>query len=119
MSDTFRPRLFVLPQSERHDSYHERASRAIILEPQPRAREQIVDVWRRRGLQNQPAACERVREGDTPRVQGLTRKRAQRGGERRVRDLGPSRLAVLRIADDRPATRGQVDADLMAAPRAE
>ena len=45
----------------------------------------------------------------------LTRKRTQRGGDARVFDLGPSRLSIHRIADNRPAARGQVDANLMRA----
>ena len=52
---------------------------------------------------------------DPPRVQRLPRKRPQPFGEQRVDDLRTARLAVRRIADDRPAARREVHANLMRA----
>jgi hypothetical protein len=53
--------------------------------------------------------------GDPPGVERLARKDARRRGEPRVRDLRPTGFAVYRIADDRPAARREVHADLMRA----
>src|SRR5262245_59922117 len=55
-----------------------------------------------------------MHEGDAPGMQRLARKRLQRRRERRIVDLRPSRLAVLRVADDRPAVRRKMDANLVA-----
>ena len=54
-------------------------------------------------------------ESDPPRMERLAGEGPQRGGERRVADLPPPRLAVDRIADDRPPARREVDADLVRA----
>ena len=76
---------------------------------------QLVEIARHRSLEDQALARDGMRHGDAPRVEGLARKRAQCRGERRVGDLQPSGFAVRRVADDRPAARRQVDADLMRA----
>src|SRR5262245_11969722 len=62
---------------------------------------------------DQPCAADRMFEGNAPRMKGLPRKRPQRGGERVVFASRPERLSVLRIAHNRPSTRGEVNANLV------
>src|SRR5438552_3994259 len=54
-----------------------------------------------------------MRDGETPRVQRLPRERAKRGRHRLIGDARPARLTVHRIADDRPASRREMDSYLM------
>ena len=60
-----------------------------------------------------------MRHGKPPGMQRLTREAAQRFTKIRVGDVTPERSAVLRVADDRPAGRREVHANLMRSPRDE
>ena len=56
---------------------------------------------------------ERMPDLEPPRVKRLAREAAQLTAKLRVSDVTPQRASVLRIARDRPAGCGKVDADLM------
>ena len=56
-----------------------------------------------------------MRECDARCVERLARAVARERGERRIVDVAPSWLAVLLVADDRPASRREVDAKLVPA----
>ena len=78
-------------------------------------RDQVFEIPRHRRFDANALARDRMRERQPPRVQRLPRKRAQRGGDRRVRDLHRVASPYTAIADERPAARREVDANLMRA----
>src|SRR5262245_46620352 len=60
-----------------------------------------------------------MRHGQAPGMQCLTWEATQRVTKIPVGDVTPERPAVLHVADDRPAGRGEVHANLMHPPRDE
>ena len=58
-----------------------------------------------------------MRERQAPRVERLAGELLEQGAKFRIAGVQPARLAVRRIADNRPATGRQVDANLVHASR--
>ena len=83
---------------------------------EPAAAEQGRQVLRHRRDDLEPLAGRRMEERQPPGVERLAGEVAAGRGDPRVRDPLPARLAVERIADDRPPLRLEVDADLVGAP---
>src|SRR5256885_618613 len=77
--------------------------------------EERVEVGGRCGFDDDAHAGRRMREGDATRVQRLAGTLARERGERWILDVAPPRLAVLLVADDRPAARCEIKPKLGAA----
>src|SRR5204862_6225523 len=80
---------------------------------EPGRGQQAVEIGRRRGFDPHRPQRRWMDEGDAPRVQSLTWKGLQCGGKQRIRNLGPPRRAVKRVADERPVFGRPVNPDLM------
>ena len=60
-----------------------------------------------------------MREREAPRVERLAGELLEQSAKLRIGEVQPARLAVDRIADDRPAARSEVDANLVHASRGQ
>src|SRR4051794_31898640 len=83
--------------------------------PEPGGGQKARQVVRHRSGDLQALAGHRVDESHAPGVESLTGKLAAGGGELRIGNPLPARLAIERIADDRQARRLEVHPDLVGA----
>ena len=85
----------------------------------PQSGQQLLHVFRWFALKFHPFARHRMLEAEARRVQGLAPEHVQcvAGGLRQVCGLGAKAGAVEGVAEQRVGDMGQMDADLVGAPR--